>query len=73
MSNFGPRIASMTCRGCPAFFEERWREPSGDGETMDQGSCNRCNLMDGKIIDGDYGSHNPKPPKWCPYPIQKGT
>jgi len=62
----GPRPAHMTCRGCPAHHEERWREPSGDGETWDSGTYNRCQAAGSKTIDGSYGSHLPTPPEWCP-------
>ena len=62
-----PQNRPLTCRGCSAFSEEWWREPSGDGETYDSGTYNRCAESEGKIIDGAYGSIHPIVPDWCPH------
>lgn len=63
----GPRVVGWTCHGCPALEQERWREPSGDGETWDSGTCNRCRAMDRRLIDGAYGATKPASPVWCPH------
>ena len=62
-----PKNRPLTCKGCSAFSEERWREPSGDGETYDSGTYNRCAESEGKLIDGVYGSIHPIVPDWCPH------
>ena len=60
----GPRPAFLTCKGCPAFSEEWWREPSGDGETYDSGTSQDCKAAGRSIAT--YGSANPWTPEWCP-------
>ena len=62
----GPRAAFWTCDGCAALVVETWREPSGDGETYDNGRYNKCKLKANKIIDGAYGSTPVRTPYWCP-------
>lgn len=60
----GPRSAFPTCKGCPAFMEEWWREPSGDGETYDSGRSQDCKAAERSIAT--YGSPIPRTPEWCP-------
>jgi len=57
----GPGI----CRGCPAFETQSWREPSGDGETFDNGQYAWCRAADRKSM-GAYHYDTSPTPSWCP-------
>jgi len=67
---FGPQIARYTCTGCSSLIVELWREPSGDGETFDGGTHNKCASANQRLIDGSYGAYKPSPPDWCPATLQ---
>ncbi len=61
----GPRPHILVCKGCPAYETEKWREPSGDGETYDTGQYAWCNAADHKSM-GAYHYDHDSAPKWCP-------
>ena len=62
----GPKPVYYTCDGCAALVVEQWREPSGDGETCDNGRYNKCKLQNNRTIDGAYGATPVRTPFWCP-------
>jgi hypothetical protein len=68
-----PLPARYSCFGCKHLLEERWREPSGDGETFDSGDSATCMAITtehgGKNISAYWGRNNP-PPTWCPKPLR---
>lgn len=61
---------SLYCRGCKHLKTEKWREPSGDGETFDSGTSARCGAIPdehgGKSISA-YWRERHTAPHWCPF------
>lgn len=74
-AQLGPRPATYVCAGCPAYETEKWREPSGDGETYDRGQYAWCNAA-GRRSMGSYHYDHTSTPEWCPareQPPQEGA
>lgn len=60
----------LQCFGCKNLHTEDWSEPSGDGETFDNGTTARCKAVPtehgGEVIRS-YWSRTDEAPKWCPF------
>jgi hypothetical protein len=61
----GPRPAKLSCKGCPSHDTKYWEEPSGDGETYDNGTLATCKSASGRVIS-TYDGSQPSVPDWCP-------
>jgi hypothetical protein len=68
-ATIGPRPGTLVCKRCPAYEAEKWREPSGDGETWDTGQYAWCNAAERKSM-GAYHYDHSATPDWCPAPAQ---